>query len=268
MLVLDMLDTESPFLGQNAPDAVALTEGRLRLAIINGTLGPGTRLSEVDLCRAYAQGRGIVRAALSRLAQAGFVLSQPRSGWKVSAISAVGLREIILARGRLESLLADAPLSVADLAAMRTIADMQAALRSVPASVPSEHRSVQRSYDRQIREMLAAKSRAPLIAGWLANLWDRSERYVNYFERTGAGAAPSFDWTPFIEAKELAKDADAAGLLEEGCTAFARFAQSSLLASELVAPEAASPAPKAARPKTTLPPQPSRRRALSSKRTI
>lgn len=266
MLVLAMLDTQSPFLGHNEPDAVAVTEARLRSAIISGALGPGARLSEVGLCREYATGRGIVRAALSRLAQGGFVLSQPRSGWKVSAISAVGLREIILARGRLESLLADAPLSAADLTAMRTICDMQAALRSVPTSTPSGYGSLHRSYDRQIRDMLATKLKAPLIAGWLANLWDRSERYLNYFERTGAGAAPCFDWTPFIEAKALANDEAAAASLEEAYMAFARFSQSSLLSSELVAPEAASPAPRAARAKTALLPQPSRRER-SSKRT-
>lgn len=234
-----MLDTQSPFADTPTTDAVGLTERKLRGAILSGGLTAGIRLSEIDLCRDFGQGRGIIRAVLAKLAHAGFVVSQPRSGWRVSAISAAGLREIIMARSRLESLLAEATLSAGELTSIRTICDMQAALRSAPLIISWEHRSLHRSYDRQIREILVAKLKAPLIADWLGNAWDKSERYLNYFDRTGAKPAPWFDWRPFIEAKSLGKDEDAASLLNDGCAAFALFAQASLLNSDLVAPEAA-----------------------------
>jgi DNA-binding GntR family transcriptional regulator len=268
MLDFAMLDTQSPFFGQAKPDAVTLTETMLRTAIVGGGIAPGARLSEVELCTTYGQGRGIVRMALGRLAHGGFVVSRPRSGWTVSAISAAGLREVIMARTRLEGLLAEVPLSNGDVTHIRTICDMQAALRAAPSGVFAEHCSLQRSYDRQIREMLAAKMKAPMIGAWLSNLWDRSDRFLIYFEKLGMKSAPWFDWAPFIEAKMLGKDDEAAAILSKDCAAFARFSQASLLESDLVAPETAFKAPKAARIKAAPLQQPSRRRERPSKRTI
>lgn len=261
-----MLDTQSPFLNQNQPGAVGLTESKLRSAVIAGGLAPGARLSEIELCKVYGQGRGIVRVALGKLAHAGFVVSQPRSGWKVSPISAAGLREVIMARGRLESLLAEVPLPEGDLARIQTISDMQAALQSAPPMMSAEPMALQRVYDRQIRDMLAARLRAPLIAEWLGNLWDKSERYLNYFERSTGRSAPRFDWVPFIEAKTRMNSDDAARLLSEGCEAFAHFAQSSLLESDLIAPDTAKQAPEA--PKALLLQKSAPRRERPSKRTI
>lgn len=265
MLDFIMLDTHSPFLSQSGPDAVGLTMRTLQSAIISLALAPGLRLSENELCKTYGQGRGIVRAALSRLAHDGFVLSQPRSGWKVSSISAAGLREVIMARSRLEGLLADVPLNAAEISRIQTICDMQAALRAAPASLSYENGTIQRSYDRQIRDILVTKLKAPLIATWLANLWDRSERYQNYFERAGCGSAPHFDWTSFIDAKTLMKNDHARQLLEEGCVAFGRFAHASLLESDLIAPETAG---EASKPRTAPQRQPAHPRERPSKRTI
>jgi DNA-binding GntR family transcriptional regulator len=264
MLDLLMLDTQSPFLNQDNPDGASFTERQLRSAIVTLTLAPGARLSEIELCRLYGQGRGIVRAALNTLAHDGFVVSQPRSGWKISPISAAGLREIILARGRLESLLADAQTSDDDLTRIQTICDMQAAIRAAPSILSFEHAASQRRYDRQIREILAERLKAPLIAAWLGNLWDKSERYLRYFESSGLKAAPRFDWAPFVDAKRRADDENAGHILQEGCAAFARFAQASLLESNLAAPDAF----KTTRPKTERLRQPPRLGERSSKRTI
>lgn len=263
-----MLDTQSPFTSKTAPDAVSLTESRLRTAIITGALLPGARLSEIELCDVYGQGRGIVRMALARLAHGGFVISQPRSGWRVSAISAAGLREVIMARGRLETLLAEVSLSSANLESMRTICNMEAALRSAPSAATSEHRALCRGYDRQIREMLAAELKAPLIATWLRNIWDKSERYLNFFDRSGIRAAPWFDWLMFIEAKSLGMDEKAASLLSEGCAALARFAQASLLDCDLVAAEPLQKKSKASLFQGSARPEPSHRRERHAKRTI
>jgi DNA-binding GntR family transcriptional regulator len=268
MLDFIMLDTQSPFFTPSRTDGVSLTESKLRSAIISGLLAPGGRLSEIEICKTYGQGRGIVRAALSKLAYAGFVVSQPRSGWRVSPISAAGLREIIMARSRLEGLLAEVPLSEEDLAHIQTICDMQAVLWAAASIVPSEHGSLLLSYDRQVRDMLAAKLKAPLIASWLGNLWDKSERYLNYFERSHERSAPLFDWAPFIEAKRQMKHADASYVLDESCAAFARFAQASLLESDLIAPETHKETPRASRTKAAAPQESSLSRERPSKRTI
>ena len=56
----------------SAPKTVALYE-RLRAALAGGDLRPGSRLSEVDLCREYSVSRTPIREALARLEQDGLI---------------------------------------------------------------------------------------------------------------------------------------------------------------------------------------------------
>ncbi|SCB15870.1 GntR family transcriptional regulator [Rhizobium multihospitium] len=230
-----MLDHQSPFLAQSPSDLVAIAEDRIRNAIKLGEFSPGERLSEQVLCDTYRFGRGVVRSALSRLAHKGFVSAQPRSGWRVCSITALGLREITLGRTRLEPLLVDVDLSADDIARLETLCDMQAALR-LGGSAHGSQLSLIREYERQIRSLLAARLKAPLIADWLDILWHRADYYLNFFEASSVQRLEAVDWTDFVAAKKAHRNGDAAELLKLACDAFAEFTQASLLKSELAAP--------------------------------
>ncbi|NEI74467.1 GntR family transcriptional regulator [Rhizobium lusitanum] len=237
-----MLDTQSPFLSSGAPDTVAITEDKLKYAIISGALAPCERLSEIEVCRDYRVGRGIVRAALGRLAHSGFVSSQPRSGWKVASISAIGLREVILGRRQLEPLLGDVELSSDELMRLETLSNMHAALAAAQAQGLGEDIVSARRYDRQIRHLLTMNMKAPLIAGWLENLWDKSDRYLAFMEAKGGSKLPVTDWSAFVEAKRSGGTIAATAFLTEACEAFARFTQTRFLESDASA--VASPTKK------------------------
>ena len=75
----------------------------LRDNIVNGSLEPGTQLSEVDLATSFGVSRGPVREALQRLIQEGLVRSEPHRGVFVPVLSEDDVRDIYLARETLES---------------------------------------------------------------------------------------------------------------------------------------------------------------------
>lgn len=248
-----MLDSESPFLPKTSSDIVTVAEEKIRHDILGGTFPPGSRLSEQVLCGHYKLGRGIIRSALVRLSHRGFVSSQARSGWKVAPITAIGLREIALGRRQLESLLADVDLSAADIQRLEAICAMQAALAAQPQR-SDDNLALMRGYDREIRNLVAGKLRAPLLLGWLANLWDRSEYYLNFLEMGAATRLPPIDWTAFVEARKAGQPAKAAAFLKRATDAFLAYAQERFLQSDFempVTPRAAKSARKANAETTT-----------------
>ena len=79
---------------------------KLREAIINGTLAPGARLTEVALASGMGLSRGTVRAALYRLVSEGLVVQRPYASWKVMTLTSRDARELYTLRGALEALAA------------------------------------------------------------------------------------------------------------------------------------------------------------------
>jgi DNA-binding GntR family transcriptional regulator len=76
---------------------------RLRADIVNGTLKPGSQLSEVELANNFGVSRGPVREALQRLIQEGLLRSEPHRGVFVPVLTEEDVNDIYLAREALES---------------------------------------------------------------------------------------------------------------------------------------------------------------------
>ena len=95
-------ETATPTQLPRATYASMVTE-RLRANIVNGTLPPGSQLSEVELASSFGVSRGPVREALQRLIQEGLVRSEPHRGVFVPVLSDDDVRDIYLARETLES---------------------------------------------------------------------------------------------------------------------------------------------------------------------
>lgn len=76
---------------------------RLRDGIVNGTLAPGSQLSEVDLAHSYGISRGPVREAIQRLVQEGLLRSEPHRGVFVPVLTDEDVADVYLARAALES---------------------------------------------------------------------------------------------------------------------------------------------------------------------
>jgi DNA-binding GntR family transcriptional regulator len=76
---------------------------RLRDSIVNGSLAPGSQLSEAELATRFGVSRGPVREALQRLIQEGLVRAEPHRGVFVPVLTDADVRDIYLARAALES---------------------------------------------------------------------------------------------------------------------------------------------------------------------
>lgn len=76
---------------------------RLRASIVNGTVEPGSQLSEVELATSFGVSRGPVREALQRLVQEGLLLSEPHRGVFVPVLTDEDVDDVYLAREALES---------------------------------------------------------------------------------------------------------------------------------------------------------------------
>ena len=76
---------------------------RIRDSIVDGTLKPGSQLSEVDLAHSYGVSRGPVREAIQRLVQEGLLRSEPHRGVFVPVLTDVDVVDVYLARAALES---------------------------------------------------------------------------------------------------------------------------------------------------------------------
>lgn len=76
---------------------------RLRADIVNGSLKPGSQLSEVELATTFGVSRGPVREALQRLVQEGLLHSEPHRGVFVPVLTSEDVHDVYVAREALES---------------------------------------------------------------------------------------------------------------------------------------------------------------------
>ena len=76
---------------------------RLRAIIVDGSLSPGSQLSEVELASSFGVSRGPVREALQRLVQEGLLHSEPHRGVFVPVLTDEDVLDIYVAREALES---------------------------------------------------------------------------------------------------------------------------------------------------------------------
>src|SRR5262245_902855 len=100
----------------------------LRDRIVEGTLPPGTRLTEMDLAQQFDSSRTPVREALKRLSAEGLVSTDPARGLIVRDLDAAEAEEIFVIREVIDGLagrLAAPRVSDDDLTKLRVLMDEQ-----------------------------------------------------------------------------------------------------------------------------------------------
>ncbi len=76
---------------------------RIRSSIIDGTLPPGSQLSEVELAASFGVSRGPVREAIQRLIQEGLLRGEPHRGVYVPVMDSAEIDDVYVAREALET---------------------------------------------------------------------------------------------------------------------------------------------------------------------
>lgn len=210
-----------------------LAEKALRRAIVACVLQPGERLSEASLTEEFGLGRGAVRAALARLQASGLVASAPRSGWVVVPVSSGEIRELCAARRHLEPLLCSALLEDVQRQRLGSLAQMYLALTQRNGA-SSEILPTIRRCERDILELLAARLGMPTVAGWLSDIWDRSQRLVTFFEGAGRDRLVPAERAQFVAALLEGRKQDAIEQLNAANAVLETYLLNRFLESEAI----------------------------------
>ncbi|WP_343711965.1 GntR family transcriptional regulator [Inquilinus sp.] len=222
-----MYDHSSPFAQARTPGAepkAAFALKRLRRAVIECELRPGTDCSEPDLAQRFGLGRAAVRTALTTLAAEGLVAVEPRRGWRVAPVTGALIGDVIRARQALEPGLAELRLPSDAAAGLMALTRMGAALQE------REDRQALvtlRAADRQILDRLAALA-GGLVGRWLDEAWNQADRITAFFDLAGRHHRPPR--REALIAALAAGDAKAARHeITAALTAFQDFATAALL---------------------------------------
>lgn len=185
---------------------------KLRRAIVDGQLPPGTRLVERKLCELLGVSRSIVRETLGQLEAEGWSEKVPYKGRRVAVIDEDGIREIFEMRaaieGRVAALCAKRATSAQIEQLEETVEAMEAAQRS--ADVDAQIRTIEMFY-----EILLQGAGNSLMASYLASQRNRLARLRRLSLSNGPRAEISVAEKRRIVAAIRERNADAAQVLAE-----------------------------------------------------
>lgn len=154
----------------------------LREAIINGTLGPGERLMEIQMAEEMGVSRTPVREAIRKLELEGFVVMVPRKGAYVAGLSMKDIADVFEIRAALESL-------AAGLAAERIteeeLEQLERLLVKIGECVQRNDVDTLIEVDTEFHDVLFKATRNERLVQMISNLREQIQRY-----RTTSLASP------------------------------------------------------------------------------
>ncbi len=135
--------------------AEMMTADELRQSIVNGSLEPGARLTEINLSERLQVSRGTVRSALQLLSVEGLVTLVPYTGWSVMSLSSRDAWELYTLRASLESLAARL---AADEVSPASRGNLDAALNALADACASNDRKAIADRDFDLHKTIVAAS--------------------------------------------------------------------------------------------------------------
>jgi len=134
----------------------------LRTRILDGDLGAGERLRELELAEAYGVARHSLRAALRALAAEGLVAIEPNRGARVASLTAADLRPLFELRAALELEAARLALERHDGALPKTVRDAVRLMAAVCEQPDPPWSAVVEAHD-AVHHALVAAAESPRI---------------------------------------------------------------------------------------------------------
>jgi DNA-binding GntR family transcriptional regulator len=133
---------------------------RVRRQIVEGMLAPGEKISEKDLCAAYAVSRTPLREALKVLAREGLVVLTPHRGAHVSRLTLADIEEAFPVIGALEGLAGELACSQATDDEIEKISFLH---RKMETAYKNRDRQRYFRFNEEIHNALAAAARNPTL---------------------------------------------------------------------------------------------------------
>lgn len=187
---------------------------QLRADILAGRLKPGARLKFPLLSERYGVGVGVIREALTRLAQQGLAVNQPHLGFQVMPLSRADLTELTQARVEIEGLVFRHSIEEGDMGWEAAVVAAHHKLVRTPQYDAADPERLSDGWSQVHNEfhrvLLAGCSNARLTAA-AAAMRDAAEIYRAWSQQTSRhpDRDPAAEHRNLMELA-LARDADAA----------------------------------------------------------
>ena len=149
----------------------------LRTRILDGDLGAGERLREVELAEAYGVARHSLRAALRELAAEGMITIEPNRGARVTSLSAADIGALFELRTALELEAARLALARNDGRLPKPVHDAVRLMAAVCAQPDPPWSAVVAAHD-SVHGAIVAAARSPRIARAYAALAGEMRLFV------------------------------------------------------------------------------------------
>lgn len=150
----------------------------LRFDLLESRIQPGERLKLVELSERFGISQTVVREALTRLAEQGLVVANPKKGFMVMPLSADDLVDLTRVRIRLETMTLRDSIDHGDLAWESLVVGAHHALERTPAVTEApESAGTWRQCHRAFHQALCAGCNSPRLEDLVTKLRDSAELY-------------------------------------------------------------------------------------------
>ena len=153
--------------GESSSSRFARAHRDLRSLIIAGRFEPNARLTEAELTSLLDVSRGTVRSVLVRLAQEGYLTSEPNRGVRTRVFTVEEAAAVLEAREVLESALAGKAAERATEGELAQLEEIFEEMRAAElARAETEYSRLNRRFHQHIRTI----ARQPILAGFVSDL--------------------------------------------------------------------------------------------------
>ena len=156
---------------------------RVRRQIVEGVLEPGEKISEKDLCAAYAVSRTPLREALKVLAREGLVVLTPHRGAHVSRLTISDIEEAFPVIGALEGLAGELACAQATDQEIEKISFIH---KKMETAYRNKDRLRYFRFNKDIHEALAIAARNPTL-NRMREMLDGRVRRARYYANISTG---------------------------------------------------------------------------------
>lgn len=186
MMILDTRRIISP-MAENGTRAERAYQ-RIRSDILTGRLLPGQRLLFNELGARYGASMGVLREALTRLAEQRLVVSQPQQGFHVTPVIPEDLNDLTDARVEIETLVFRKAMQSGDLAWEARLVAAHHVLDGTPQLIDGDAHEVNEEWataHTEFHRILLAACPNRRLREFAATLRDASEVYRRWSRRVG-----------------------------------------------------------------------------------
>lgn len=210
---MSIVDSTNPEIQQTAEDRTQAIRDRLRDAIVDRRLAPGTKLSESEVGALFDAGRTVVRSALRMLAFEGLLRIERNRGAFVANPSQEEARQLFSARRLIEPGIAAA---AAERAAPSDIAQLRAHLAKESGHMSERGARARRAEIKASGEfhlLLAAMSGNGILQRFMEELIARSSLVIALYGRSGVSSCGHDEHAEIVDALEKRDGKKAAVLI-------------------------------------------------------